>query len=342
MSHPKCFFLSLTRIADFESRPFDVEPVRRPRWATGDYVMGEITARHGSQSQLELISGRMIEGMPGDRVIGALGTRCATLEGVGSWEEVGDDLSMHSLTAAGLLGKATSISHRSPQPVPLDYVGHVCRGGAALNMLDFTQPTAPRKLATPVVLLVGSSMSAGKTTAGRVVIHELKRMGRSVVGAKLTGAGRFRDVLTFGDAGADHILDFVDAGIPSTAAPPEEFRKRLRHLLSQIAALDADVLVAEAGASPLEPYNGAVAIEELGENVCCRILCASDPYAAVGVRIAFGFEPDLVTGPAANTDAGIELVTKLTGVRALDIMDRASHGELAGMLARKLNDFRAE
>jgi len=336
MSRIKCFYLSLTRIADLEEVPYDVEPVPRGGWETGDYVMGEITQVHSTFASLELSTGRHIEGMPGDRAIGALGKRCATLEGVGSWEDIGDDLAMQSMTAAGLFGKLTSISHRSPRPVPLDYVGHVIRGGLTLNMRDFVKPSEPRALATPVVLLVGTSMSAGKTTTGRVVIHELKKMGLAVVGAKLTGAGRYRDVLSFGDAGADHILDFVDAGMPSTIADPEEYRTRLRQLLSRISALKADVLVAEVGASPMEPYNGAVAIEEIGSQVRCRILCASDPYAVVGVRTAFGFQPDLVTGPAANTEAGIDLVVKLTGVRALNMMDRSSHDELASILRKKL------
>ena len=126
MSRIKCFYLSLTRIADLEEAPYDVESVPRTHWGTGDYVMGEITKMHRSYSLLELNTGRLVEGMPGDRVIGALGKRCATLEGVGSWEEIGDDLSMQAMTAAGLFGKVTSISQLSPQPVPLDYVGLAC------------------------------------------------------------------------------------------------------------------------------------------------------------------------------------------------------------------------
>jgi hypothetical protein len=43
---------------------------------------------------------------------------------------------------------------------------------------------------------------------------------------------------------------------------------------------NTDVLVAEVGASPLEPYNGATAIREIGANVCFTVLSASDPYAA--------------------------------------------------------------
>ncbi len=80
-------------------------------------------------------------------------------------------------------------------------------------------------------------------------------------------------------------------------------------------------MVVEAGASPLEPYNGAAAIDELGRNVRCRILCATDPYAVVGVQKAYGLRPDLVAGPATNTSAALDLVEKLTGLPGINIID---------------------
>ena len=96
----------------------------------------------------------------------------------------------------------------------------------------------------------------------------------------------------------------------------------IRPLLHHIDSLKPDMVVIEAGASPLEPYNGTAAIEELGdENIRCKILCASDPYAVVGVEKAFGLKPDLVTGPATSTSAAIDLVRNLTGVDGLNVMD---------------------
>ena len=80
-------------------------------------------------------------------------------------------------------------------------------------------------------------------------------------------------------------------------------------------------MVAEAGASPLEPYNGGVAMELLERHVRCTILCASDPYAVKGITSAFGSVPDFVAGPTTNTEAGVELVRRLTGLRALNVMD---------------------
>jgi uncharacterized NAD-dependent epimerase/dehydratase family protein len=191
-------------------------------------------------------------------------------------------------------------------------------------------------LTSPVVLLIGTSMSSGKTTSGRVIVHELAQLGLNVAGAKLTGAARYRDMLSWRDAGAANVFDFVDVGLPSTVCPPDEFRGALEQLISKIAATEPDVLVAEAGASPLEPYNGSVAMEMIDTQVKMLVLCASDPYAVMGVQHAFGREPDLVCGPASNTEAAVELVGKLCGVPALNLLRRRSRPALRDILKQKL------
>ncbi len=318
---PRYVFSSLTRNADLDTVPFDVEPIRRKQWREGDFVSVVVQGTPNRMYYIESTNGRHIEVMPGDHAISALGTRAATLEGVGSWREVGHDKMMHSLTGACLLGRATSVSKLMPPFMPVKYAGHVTRDLKPLNMADFVTPVEPASLNIPVILLVGSSMSAGKTSTGRLIIHELKRCGLKVAGAKVTGAGRYHDILSFADAGADHILDFVDAGLPSTVVTPNEFRSVMGYMISRLAALDIDVLVAESGASPLEPYNGTVAVQMLKSNLRFTVLCASDPYAVVGVMKAFSLEPDLVAGPAAATESAVRLVHALTGLSALDNLD---------------------
>jgi hypothetical protein len=143
-------------------------------------------------------------------------------------------------------------------------------------------------------------------------------------------------VLSFKDAGASTVYDFVDAGLPSSAVDPATYREALTHLLSLIARDKPDVLVAEAGASPLEPYNGEIAKEMIRDQVRFKLLCAQDPYAVVGVQQAFQRTPDLVAGGAANTEAGIALVHKLTGLPALNLMDPNSRDELENLLRKAL------
>ncbi len=326
---------SLTRISDLDREPWEIEKIPKEQWGTGDYVLGEIEGPRNRLLQFELASGRMVQALRRDWAVGAFGNRSATLEATGGWQDMSGD-TMHALTSAGLFGQVTSLSALIQPVTRLSYKGHVVRNGKKVCMSDFAL-TASGHFNVPSVLLVGTSMSAGKTTTGRLVVHELERMGQKVIGAKLTGAGRYRDILSFRDAGAHDIFDFVDAGLPSTVVPENEFRKVVRPLLHHIGSLQPDVLVVEAGASPLEPYNGAAAIEELGDhNIRCTILCASDPYAVVGVEKAFGLKPDLVTGPATSTLAAVDLVRKLTGVDGLNVLDPDCLPPLREILKRTL------
>jgi hypothetical protein len=311
---------SLARIADIETDPFAVEALPHGAWETGDYVEAEVTGERTRLYSVECTTGEMIAVDPGDRVIGAFGHRAATLEGVGSWKDI-EGREMNALTSAGLFGRFTSISRLLPRPMRLRYTGHVTRSGRKVRMQDFAIEAAPRELKLPAILMVGTSMSAGKTMTGKFACQILAELGYRVIGTKLTGAGRYRDILSFRNHGAAEVYDFVDAGLPSTVVSEEEFRRAIRPLLSHIASRDADFMVVEAGASPLEPYNGAAAIDELGANVRCRILCATDPYAVVGVQQAYGLRPDLVAGPATNTSAALDLVEKLTGLPGLNIID---------------------
>jgi hypothetical protein len=180
-------------------------------------------------------------------------------------------------------------------------------------------------------------MSVGKTCAARVIIRLLKDMGvRRVVGTKLTGAGCYNDILSFHDAGADAVFDFVDAGLPSSAVPPEEYKQTLQSLLSMVSAQNPDVVVAEAGASPFEVYNGAAALQEVANRAHFVVLCASDPYAVLGVTKSFGIKPDIVSGIATSTSAGVELMEKLTGIPALSLSTDESIDELRTLLKEKI------
>jgi hypothetical protein len=164
----------------------------------------------------------------------------------------------------------------------------------------------------------------------------LAERGLRVLACKVTGAARYRDILSCLDVGAEHVMDFVDAGLPSTVCEESVYVPALEHMLSRMAVLDPDVIVAEAGASPLEPYNGAEAYRRLAPLVRLSILCASDPYAVRGVMDAFGIQPDLVAGPAGNTTAAVELVLKLTGVRALNLLERGGAEELRMLLDERI------
>lgn len=335
---PHYFFSSVTRCSDLWIKPFKTLKIAREHWATGDFVVGRIVGERNRLYECETKSGRMAEMVRGDLLIGALGTRAATLEGVGDWRASTDGDELEALTSAGLLGYSTSISPMLPDLMRMEYLGHATRAGDKLNMSDFVIPATPRAIDMPVILLIGTSMSSGKTTSGGVIIRALKYMGVEVTAAKLTGAARYRDILKFRDAGAQCVYDFVDAGLPSTVCSKERYSAALELMLSKIAASEAQVLVAEAGASPLEPYNGATVVRYLNNLTRFTVLCASDPYAVLGVQTAYGngLKADLVSGPAANTTAAVNLVYELSGHRSMNLLDRRNYPELTNMLKSAL------
>ena len=327
----------MLRISDLDQKQFSIEKLDKVKWKTGDYVLGEIIDSGSDILKVELINGRMRSIMNGDLVVGALGERYATLEATGTWKEVEDDGKMHLLTGAGLFGKCTSKSVYLPNLIEIKYIGHLLIDGNICKMDDYVHNFKFSKFNTPVVLLVGTSMSAGKTTSAKIIVNLLKRADLKVVAGKLTGASRYSDILSFKDVGADFVFDFVNIGLPSTIYPREKYRKKLVQLLSKINSVKADVAVIELGASPLEPYNGDIAFEELKGNIKCIILCASDPYAVFGVMKSFNLKPDIVSGIATNTYAGAELIEKLCNVKALNLIDPHTSEELRIILSKKLN-----
>ena len=70
---PHYFFSSVTRNADLSEVPFDVEPLDRSQWATGDFVVGRVTGKRNRLYQCETRVGRMAAMARGDLMVGALG-----------------------------------------------------------------------------------------------------------------------------------------------------------------------------------------------------------------------------------------------------------------------------
>ncbi len=331
----QCIFTSLTRISDLGVKEFDIQTVDRSHWATGDYIICQIIDPGGTTLRLELPNGRM-RGVIGDEyVVGVLGERFATLEATGTWKKVRADGKMSILTGGGIFGKLTSKSAFMPNMMQIKYTGHAMRKGKKITMDHFIPEVEPMEFQTPVVLFIGTSMSAGKTTSARIVTNIFKSSKYKVVGTKLSGAGRYKDILALKDVGADAVFDFVDVGLPSSICPAGEFEEKVKLLLSMVAHQHADIAIVEVGASPMEPYNGELAIKALGNNIKCTVLSATDPYSVYGLMKAFKIVPDIVSGITTNTLAGIKMVKDLCGVRALNLIDSKTNSIVRQILSKK-------
>lgn len=67
MIKTKKTYTSLTRISDLRESEYQIDPVDRSRWETGDYVVGEVTQTKRGNS-IELANARLIEVSEGVRV----------------------------------------------------------------------------------------------------------------------------------------------------------------------------------------------------------------------------------------------------------------------------------
>lgn len=132
LSSPRTVRGSVTRLAGPELSAADLEPRPRSRWATGDFVVAEMLDE--APYRVETPSGEYEAIGRGDRLVGALGARAATLQAVGDWRDVADDLILDSLTAAGVLGRCTSASIPPPPMASLRYLGHATVDGEAATM----------------------------------------------------------------------------------------------------------------------------------------------------------------------------------------------------------------
>jgi hypothetical protein len=133
------------------------------------------------------------------------------------------------------------------------------------------------------VIVLGSAMSTGKTSACASLIHGLGSAGRRVGAAKLTGTASARDVASFGDAGAATVVDFSDLGWPSTVAcRVDELRDIVVRIAAHLRAANVDVAVLEIGDGLLQPET-ALVVDEIADilGAVSIVLTAGESLAAL-------------------------------------------------------------
>lgn len=211
----------------------------------GDVMLARVT-HIGQHSGLQRPDGRRATLFVGDEIIVAFGNRYAPdqFEAL-----VPGDLGPCALAAGGGIAARVVASHsRMKSPTQLLPLGVLCdHDGNALNLSHFRLPrlTLPAQL-PPVIVVAGTSMNAGKTTAAAHLVHGLTRAGLRVGAGKLTGTGACADTMLMLDAGAHAVLDFTDIGLATTyLAPLEAVEHSSEQIIAHLAAAHIDAIVLE-------------------------------------------------------------------------------------------------
>ena len=220
-----------------------VDGDRAPR--PGDLVLARVE-QLGQHDGVERPSGRRATLFPGDEVVVAYGHRYAPDQ---FEAEVPDDLGPCDLVAAGGIAARVRSRHAAMRPATeLAPIGLLADGeGRPVNLADWALPAAPTpRHRAPVIVVVGTSMNAGKTTTVTGLIRGFAASGRRVGAAKVTGTAAGKDLWQMRDAGADPVLDFSDAGHASTyLLDPAGVWETVQTLTGHLGAAAVDAIVLE-------------------------------------------------------------------------------------------------
>ncbi len=225
----------------------------------GDIVIAEALSDTGSTNHLENQSGRDVRLFKGDHFMAVMGHRHSGTseygELPGGHMELGPNAELDLLCYGGILGRGICIPHsKSVKTFFKARVAALLRNeNRNLNLLDLYPAWDKEMLpSAPIILNCGTSAEIGKTTSSSAIIRALKRKGKTVGAVKLAGTGRFRDLLSMRDAGADLYFDFPDAGLPSTYTSPSRSYPAAVTLLNKLNCAGVDVVVAEMGGDIIE------------------------------------------------------------------------------------------
>jgi hypothetical protein len=287
----------------------------------GDLLLAQVTAL-GQHTRLELREGRRSQLYVGDRIIVAYGNRYAPDQ---FEAEVPPDLDECHLVAAGgiaarLIGKHTRVK----RPTRIRPLGLLARSdGKRLNLLDWRIETRsiPQQL-PPVIVVAGTAMNAGKTTAAASLIKGLQRAGLKVGATKVTGTGAGGDYWQMVDAGAVEVVDFTDAGHATTyQLAPAEVEKVFMRLLSHLGGYKLDAIVVEVADGLLQMETAALLASAGFAYYCKRLVfAAADAMGAVaGVQYLQhkGLKVDAVSGALSASPLAVREACSALGLPVL-------------------------
>lgn len=293
----------------------------------GDALYGRVE-RIGAHRELENKSGRIHRIADGSAAVFVLGNRYAT----DAYEAVvptQPSPSLDLIARSGIVGEVRVRNSRFSDPTRVRVLGRIVgKDGEPVNTLDnpLIEPSTTHKKSprSKLILVVGTSMNSGKSTAAVACCWALSTMGHEVRASKVTGTASLKDILHMNDAGAKVYNDFSYLGHPSTYLLPEPA------LLSIFNDLDLRYANNPRNYWVVELADGVLQREtalllshpDVTQRIHRLIFCASDTFGALGgLRVLcedYGLEPSAISGLVSGSPLGIQELAARTPVPVFD------------------------
>jgi hypothetical protein len=231
-----------------------------------------------------------------------------------------EDCELALLNMGGVVGHfVDSITSLGP-PARVRYLGTAVDDAGVVNLSRVALPEAasiaePR----PIVLVIGTCMSVGKTATMAKLVESATRAGFAVGAAKLSGVGAIRDLMKFAESGAVDVKSFLDCGLPSTVDADD-----LAPIVKTVVnALDGDLVIVELGDGIMGHYKVETVITDpdIMAHVASVVVCAGDITAAYGAKHyleRYGVRIDVFSGLATENVSGSGYIEEHLGVPAIN------------------------
>ena len=306
------------------------------RPGVGDLVLAEVV-RVGHHKAIETCHSRRATLFEGDEVLVVYGDRYAPDQ---FEAEISPDLRECHLVAAGGLASTVLSRHgtaRAPTTLrPIGLVGD--RKGARINLAHYALPPRQHPKTAGVIAVLGASMNAGKTTTAAALVRGLRDAGRRVAAAKVTGTGAGGDVWLMADSGAERVLDFTAAGVPSTYRLPfADVERVFLSLTNELMASGVDAIVLEVADGIYQRETSWLASSELFRSQVDGVLFAVRDALSASAGAAWLATRDLpllgISGAISQSPLAVQEATEATGLAVFspeDLAQGRTAAELVG------------
>jgi hypothetical protein len=180
-----------------------------------------------------------------------------------------------------------------------------------------------------IILSVGSTMESGKSTSAAFLARGINNAGRKVGFIKLTGTCFTKDKDLVNDCGADMVLDFIDAGFPSTyMLSKQELLNLYQFLLNKFKGLNYDYIIVEI-ADGLVQRETEFLLNDVNfmKTIYKTIFSSTDSLAAfwgTDYLTAIGFRPAIISGRLTMSPLLIQEVKRRCEIPVLTLDELAS------------------
>jgi hypothetical protein len=296
----------------------------------GDVVYGKVT-RLGQHVELENKSGRIHRLNEGSTAIFVFGNRYAPdfYEGVIPTTMTNK---VDLLARSGIIGHVQVKNSSVKEPTQLKILGYVCDAdGKVINTRNYPlikpKKTEKKEDRSRLILFIGTSMNAGKSTSATACCWALTTMGYDVRASKVTGTASLKDILHMQDAGASIVNDFTHFGFPSTYLLEEkEVVKIFNDLDLKYANNPKNYWCVELADGILQRETALLLKSpDVRSRIHKLIFAAHDTFGAIGglnvLKTEFGLVPDAISGVCSSSPLFLRELAEFTDIPVFNNID---------------------